>query len=274
MSKIAWTGTTWNPIVGCSKVSAGCRNCYAERMAFRLAHMGQANYQQVVDSAGWNGRVATCSARHWDNVPKSGLCFVCSMGDLFYEAVPCRYLDEVYSEMLSHPNTTFQVLTKRPQRALHYYESSIDNSGAYEGLLSRIGNAPNIWLGATCENQEWADRRLKVLYEIDPVLRFASLEPLLGRIDLKFHLGLAPNHEDLQGLLGWLIVGCESGSGRRPCKLQWVRAIVDQCGAAGVPVFVKQIEIDGRVVHDVEPIAKALGYTVAEIRQFPAGVVA
>lgn len=265
-TRIEWSNQTWNPIVGCSKVSPGCQNCYAERMAQRLAGMGQPNYLDVINyyDGRWNGEVAVCTQRHWDNIPKSGMCFVCSMGDLFHEKVPFQFLDEVYSEMISHPNTTFQVLTKRPDRALEYYRSCIADADEHDGLPCPIVNAPNIWMGATCENQEWADRRLRDLYEIDPVLRFASFEPLLGPVDLKFHLGLAPNHEDLRGLLGWIIVGCESGPGRRRCQLNWLRSIVQQGQAANIPVFVKQVDLNGKVVKDITKFPRDL-----RVREFP-----
>lgn len=257
MSKIEWTGKTWNPVVGCKKISAGCANCYAERMAFRLAHMGQANYQRVVDSAGWNGDVALCTQRHFDNIPKRGMCFVGSMTDLFYEKVPDRYLDEVYSAMLTQYKTTFQILTKRPERALAYYQSWIADAEEYDGLPSPIVNAPNIWFGVSAENQEMADRRIDTLMQIPAIVRFVSAEPLLGQLVFR-----GPVCE-------WVILGCESGPRRRQCKMVWMRSVVEQCRTDGVPVFVKQVDIDGHVVKDPEAIAAHLGFDVEQIRQFP-----
>jgi len=281
MSKIEWTDKTWNPIVGCKPVSEGCRHCYAERMARRLAAMKQTKhkYNNVVDRHGWTGRV------HLDRdclgkPPKSGMCFVCSMGDLFYGNVCDDHIYDVYLAMEKNPDVTFQVLTKRPHRGLRFHRMAVPP------------HLDNLWVGTTVEHPDYQDR-IKPLLQIPAAVRFVSAEPLLGPVDLMPWLwffgcecGLQFNAPGLDGKrllypecrrsvtprdhsLDWVIVGCESGPGRRPCKLEWVRAIVDRCGAAGVPVFVKQIEIAGRVVHDVEPIAKALGYTVAEIRQFP-----
>lgn len=294
-TKIPWTQHTWNPEVGCAKVSPGCAHCYGEPMATRLAHMGQANYQRIITAGRWNGKVAPCSRRHWDNVPKSGMCFVCSMGDLFYEGISDERRDEIYSRMLQHHQTTFQVLTKRPERALAYYENCIEDADQFDGLPSPIVNAPNIWLGVTAENQEWADRRIAILKQIEAVVLFVSCEPLLAPIDIR--RWLAPTYRcecgDVRplgerscprcgrwpGKLGdqlgrssmvnWVIVGCESGPGRRPCELEWVADIVDQCHAAAVPPFVKQVDLNGKVVKDPQRIAAALNRSVEEIQQWP-----
>jgi protein gp37 len=185
-TKIEWSTHTFNPIVGCRKVSLGCEHCYAERMANRLAGMGKSNYLEVVDyyKGGWNGEVSLCTQKHWDSIPKSGMCFVGSMSDLFYDKVPFRYLDEIYSELLKHPNATYQILTKRPGRALEYYQSAIADADEHDGLPCPIVNAPNIWFGATAENQEWADKRIPILLQIPAALHFVSLEPLIGAVDI------------------------------------------------------------------------------------------
>lgn len=275
-TKIEWTDKTWNPVVGCKKISPGCDHCYAERMANRLAGMGKSNYLEVIDyhQGGWNGNVWTCTQRHWDNIPKSGRCFVGSMSDLFYEEVPLRFIDEVYSELLTHHRATYQILTKRPQRALEYYQSAIVDAEEHDGLPCPIVNAPNIWFGATAENQECLDWRARDLIQIPAIVRFFSLEPLLGPITLKFHLGFAPKHEDLRSQFHWVIVGPETGPGRRPCELEWIDSIVAQCHAADVPIFVKAIHIaDGRggtrVVKDINQISNQLAMAPEKLRQWP-----
>jgi len=228
-SAIEWTGSTWNPVAGCTKVSAGCDHCYAERMAKRLAAMARAatshnaepgrtaNYLRVVNSRGqWNGKLHLDEAALQDplrwQAPRT--IFVNSMSDLFHEAIPLEFIRRVFDAMNRCPQHTFQVLTKRPAMAAKY--------------APRLKWTPNIWLGTTVEEAKVLGR-LVSLRKCGTAVRFLSLEPLLG-----------PLHNfPLEGI-DWVIVGGESGPGARPMKPEWVLAIRDQCLANGIPFFFKQ----------------------------------
>ncbi len=253
-TKIPWTDETWNPAVGCTKVSEGCTNCYAEKMAVRLYCMGVGKegnaikkYGSVLCDSKWNGKVfcdesALDKPLHWK---KPRRIFVCSMSDLFHPSVPFEFIDKVFDTMLSCRQHTFQLLTKRPERALEYYDGVISDSSIMgePAMIDHI-DAKHIHLGVTAENQKCADERIPILLQIPAAVRFVSCEPLLGWVNLHIAEGA--------GILGWVIVGCESGPKRRECKLEWVRSIVEQCKAIGVPVFVKQISINGKVSHKME----------------------
>lgn len=274
-TKIEWTEVTVtvNPFPGCKKISPGCQNCYAERMAQRLKAMGQAKYQDVVDAHGWTGKVQTDGGMEVMRVPGKGkMVFVQSMGDLFYEGISPISVSWVIQEILQQPQHTWQILTKRPDRALAYYR---DRTGWTDPAM-----APHIWMGTTCEDQEWADQRIPILIQIPAAVRFASMEPLLVPIH-DHSSALFPGDPSMArgwswADLDWVIVGCESGPGRRPCDNQWVADIVAQCHAAGVPVFVKQIRVGRKVEKDPEMIALELtGYfeggplCVGDIQQWP-----
>ena len=228
-SAIEWTESTWNPVVGCSHVSQGCCNCYAERMAKRLAAMARAartrgtdpgrtaNYLQVVDDCGrWNGHLhldheAVEDPLHWKS-PRT--VFVNSMSDLFHEAVPLDFIRRVFNVMNRSPQHTFQVLTKRPEIAAEY--------------SSRLDWTANIWMGTSVENAD-VRRRVAALRRTGARVKFLSLEPLLGPIP----------RLPLQGI-DWVIVGGESGPGARPMNRDWVYQIKDRCAACGVSFFFKQ----------------------------------
>lgn len=208
-TKIEWTDKTWNPIVGCSKVSAGCANCYAERMANRLACMGQMSYNKVVlqGRPEWTGKTAFVESAleqplHWK---KPQLVFVCSMGDLFHESVPFEWIDKVFAVMALCRQHTFQVLTKRPERMKEYIcemsengkwdacsvdpetlDWSMTQSGTHEfaNYIRRPFPLPNVWIGVTAENQEQADKRIPILLQIPAAKRFVSVEPMLSAVDL------------------------------------------------------------------------------------------
>ena len=272
-TKIAWTGETLNPFPGCNKISPGCLNCYAEKMAARQVGMKTRGYDKIITDGHWNGhvcdRMAEAKAK-LDKIKKPGThIFVQSMGDFFHPAIPDLHRDSVISWALNRPRLVFQILTKRIDEAEYYYQRVGDDAEEFEGIKPPLFDAPNIWLGVTCENQEWLDRRVPVLLRIPAAVRFLSLEPLLGPLNLRFHLGVAKNHEDLRGAFDWVIVGCESGPHRRPCKREWVESILKQCHEADVPVFLKQFEIDGKVVHDAHMLADYFGYEVEQIRQWP-----
>lgn len=206
---IEWTGVTWNPVTGCDKVSEGCRNCYAERMAKRLKAMGQKKYRKGFKVA-W----------HWDCLAeplrwrKPRDVFVGSMGDLFHSSVPRQFVFAVFQVMLEARQHRFQVLTKRRSR--------FKELNGY-GLWGR-----NVWMGVSVEDARCLER-IEDLRECDAAVKFLSLEPLLGPLP-----GL-----DLSGI-DWVIVGGESGPGARPMNPDWVRSIRDQCLAARVPFFFKQ----------------------------------
>lgn len=208
-SKIEWTESSWNPVTGCTKISEGCRNCYAERMARRLKAMGQPNYR--------NGFKVTCHP-HTLTLPlkwkKPRTIFVNSMSDLFHEEIPLAFLDEIFFTMNEARWHTFQVLTKRAE-----YMAQISG---------RFNWSPNIWMGVTVESAKHVDR-MDFLRDVPAAVRFLSLEPLLGPIpDL-----------NLDGI-DWVIVGGESGPGARPMRKEWVLEIRDRCLNVGVPFFFKQ----------------------------------
>jgi protein gp37 len=228
-SSIEWTESTWNPVAGCTKVSAGCKHCYAERMAKRLAAMARAdqvagrdpgrkiNYLQVVDKHGrWNGKLvldedALADPLGWKQ-PR--VIFVNSMSDLFHEDLPVEAIQRVFAVMNRCPQHTFQVLTKRSYVA-----------ALFAGSLTW---SRNIWLGTSVENALVLDR-IAALRRVPAAVRFLSVEPLLGPIP----------RLPLTGM-DWVIVGGESGPGARPMEPAWVRPIRDRCVAQGVPFFFKQ----------------------------------
>ena len=206
---IEWTDSTWNPVTGCSKISPGCKHCYAERMAHRLQAMRQRNYQ--------NGFEVTLQPQmlehplHW-KAPRS--IFVNSMSDLFHDEVPLSYVQQVFDVMNRANWHQYQILTKRAERV--------------QELSPKLKWAPHIWMGVSVENE-------KYLYRVDHLrktgahVKFLSLEPLLG-----------PLHKmNLRGI-DWAIVGGESGPGARPVDPAWVTDIRDQCVKANVAFFFKQ----------------------------------
>ncbi len=208
-SDIEWTEATWNPLTGCTKISPGCKYCYAERMANRLKAMGQRNYR--------NGFALTLHEHlveqplHW-KTPKT--IFVNSMSDLFHEAVPFEFIERVFAVMTEAWWHHFQVLTKRSDRLRE--------------LAPRLPWRTNIWMGVSVENEDYAFR-IDDLRKTAAAVKFLSLEPLLGPL---------PNL-NLEGI-DWAIVGGESGPKSRPIEIDWVTDIRDQCDAAGVPFFFKQ----------------------------------
>lgn len=231
-------GKSWNPVAGCRKVGEGCRHCYAERMAARLAAMSRADrangrepgrkekYECVVTPAGqWNGKVAYDSSAFGDlgRWKKPQTVFVCSMSDLFQPAVSTEYIGEVFAAMIAQPEHRYIVLTKRPQRIAE--------------LMYVLGIAaadlPNLWFGFSAENQGSFHERATFLAAVSSFgwNTCASLEPLLGAI----RCGEALTW------LQWIIVGSETGVGARRAEPGWVEDIVRECSKAGVPCFVKQV---------------------------------
>ncbi|GAP09959.1 bacteriophage protein gp37 [Bellilinea caldifistulae] len=208
-SAIEWTESTWNPLTGCTKISPGCKHCYAERMAKRLQAMGQSNYR--------NGFDLTLHDHALEiplNWKQPQMIFVNSMSDLFHEDVPLEFIQKVFDTMTKAHWHTFQVLTKRSDRLLE--------------LDKELYWPENVWMGVSVENQNYAFR-IDHLRETHAAIRFLSLEPLLGPL---VNLNLSGIH--------WVIVGGESGPGARPIQESWVCDIRDQCLDANVPFFFKQ----------------------------------
>ena len=208
-SRIEWTETTWNPVTGCTKISQGCKHCYADRMSRRLQAMGVSKYRD-----GFTVAVHPQALRDPLRWRKPRLVFVNSMSDLFHQAVPTSFIESVFAVMNTVPQHTFQVLTKRPSRV--------------RLLNSRLRWTPNIWLGTSIESEDWLNR-VDLLKETSARTKFLSLEPLLGPLP-----GLT-----LDGV-HWVIAGGESGPGARPMDPDWVRHIRDTCMESDVPFFFKQ----------------------------------
>lgn len=270
-TKIAWATETWNPVTGCTPISPGCANCYAKRMAQRLK--GRHGYPaddpfSVTLHADKMGQPI-----QWKSPRK---IFISSMGDLFHDDVELRWIDTILTIIDICPQHRFLSLTKRPHNLQEKLYGVTEKRPFRE--LGGGDYLPNLWLGTSCENQEWADKRIPHLQAISAAVRWLSLEPLLGPINFRwkpYHYqatgetyreylnrkGSISDHESLSQL-NWIVIGAESINGRpgRPCKLEWVESIVGQCKDAGVPVFVKQLEINGRLEHDINKFPKYLQY--------------
>jgi len=208
-SAIEWTESTWNPVSGCTKISSGCLNCYAERMARRLKAMGQERYK--------NGFKVTLHPEALDEPyrwKKARVVFVNSMSDLFHKDIPDDFIQSVFTTMNENPQHTFQVLTKRSERLRE--------------LSPLLNWSDNIWMGVTVEDNDNVGR-VDDLRFVPAAIRFLSMEPLLGPVG-----DLDLTHID------WVIVGGESGPGSRPMQEQWVIDIKKACDRADVPFFFKQ----------------------------------
>jgi protein gp37 len=240
-TSIGWTNEVWNPTTGCTKVSAGCKNCYAERIAQRFWR--NENYRPFTEVRLHPERLDI--PLHWR---KPRMIFVDSMSDLFHEEVPDEFVDKVFGTMFSATWHTFQILTKRADRMQRYFTERWNQPP--DLLLPQVDKThPNVWLGASCEDQKAADERLPLLLQTPAAVRFVSAEPLLGMISFQGWDGtLQRNYLDpdfagsrsKRGPLDWLICGGESGPNHRPMQLEWLESIVEQCQSAGVPVYVKQ----------------------------------
>ncbi len=252
MSKIEWTEQTWNPVIGCTPVSPGCLNCYAARQSIRLERMHPKDYgprDGIRIAEVTNGRpVFTGDVRCLPDrltVPLKRrtptVYFVNSQSDLFHEKVPDHFIHDVLHVVRQCPQHTFQVLTKRPERAAVFEWRCSKHKDDFSTL-------PNLWLGTSVEDQKAADERIPHLLRCPAAVRFLSCEPLLGPVDLSAfcggpYVGLPGDvvHPNYNFGINWVIVGGESGPKARPCKLAWIDGIVRQCRDAGVPVFVKQL---------------------------------
>ncbi len=263
MTKIEWTEQTWNPMVGCSKVSAGCQNCYAIQQAYRNDAMGQklenpgrlAYYDGLTEKRGtrveWTGVVRFVPEAL--EIPlkrkKPTVWFVNSMSDLFHESVTDEQIAKIWDVMEATPHHTYQILTKRPKRMMEQVRFHL------------LRTLPNAWLGVTAEDQRAADERIPLLLQTPAAVRFLSCEPLLGGLNLGRIRTLEAFSEDGPGTINaltgemfdadrsightdnidWVIVGGESGPKARPCDIDWIRSIIGQCDAMAIPCFVKQL---------------------------------
>lgn len=255
---IEWTDETWNPVVGCTKVSQGCKNCYAKTLHDRRHKAFLAGKDVAQQYAEPFERVQLMHQRV--DAPlfwlKPRRVFVNSVSDLFHPDVPDSFLDRVFAVMQASPHHTFQILTKRPERMAEYMRSAefrVEEAGeelaadmgwchAHEGA---VWPPRNVWLGTSVENQDVAVERIPHLMDTNAAVRFLSCEPLLGPVDLRPHMafdrfpgGFA--HASPLELLDWVIVGGESGKGARAMHVEWARFLRDQCIDAGVAFFFKQ----------------------------------
>jgi len=245
-SQIEWTDATWNPLVGCDQISPGCAHCYAKEQHDRRHKAYIAGKAMPVQYAQPFEVVQVRPDRldqplHWR---KPRRVFVNSLSDLFHDDVPDDFVKSVFTVMAIAKRHTFQVLTKRPER-MRRLVSSWRADDMYDYWYSFDDGAreveawplPNVWLGVSVENQRFVDERIPLLLQTPAAVRFISAEPLLGPIDLSFVGQARVEDPDLD----WVIVGGESGPHARPFDLAWARSIVEQCKAAGVPVFMKQL---------------------------------
>lgn len=245
-TKIEWAEETWSPITGCTKISPGCQNCYAERMAQRLK--GRFGYPEDEPF-----RPGTWHDDRLDQPfswRKPRLVFVCSMGDLFHDDVTVKMMELVMWTMLQANQHTYLLLTKRPELMRQFMVErswEVRFKGAH-GLYTLTGWPPrHIWLGVTAENQEQLNRRGRILMQIEAAKHFVSYEPALGPLDISpdgapyFYYNDLTHGEPVWCGPDWFICGGESGGGARPMHPDWARQVRDQCKAAGVPFFMKQM---------------------------------
>jgi protein gp37 len=260
-SKIEWTERTWNPVRGCTKISPGCKHCYAETFAERWRGIPGHPYEQGFDLRLVPHKLD--EPLHWKTPAR---VFVNSMSDLFQEGVPFEYIDRVFAVMALCPQLTFQVLTKRPHRMLEYFKaerrSYIANAADALGcsqndwyikivpIHTDRWPLPNVWLGVSAEDQTRANERIPQLLRTPATVRFVSYEPALEAIDFTAvkiacawnAMHCACSAEDCgHPKLDWIIVGGESGPSARPFNINWARSAVRQCKESSVACFVKQL---------------------------------
>jgi protein gp37 len=261
-TSIEWTDQSWPVINGCRRVSAGCENCYAERLT--ASRLSKTPKYQGLAVMGKNGPRWTGETRLWEphlsmpmRLRKPSRIFVADMGDLFYEGVPDYWIETVFAVMAMARRHTFQVLTKRPERMRDFVLSAAKAKAAHDIALLHynprqlIAEAewpgwplPNVWLGVSVEDQASADKRIPFLLETPAAVRFLSYEPALGPLHLDpSTLGCVGHLAQTFGnlLVNWVNVGGETGPGARPFDIRWARSAIDQCAAAAVPCFVKQL---------------------------------
>ncbi|CAN7416144.1 DUF5131 family protein [Paraburkholderia hospita] len=289
-TSIEWTDATWNPLRGCSRVSDGCRNCYAEKVAMRFRGEGQP-YEGLVrmttQGPKWTGEIKLVPAalREPFGWATPRRVFVNSMSDLFHESVPFDFIASVFAVMSVTTRHTYQVLTKRPARMLEFFKWVADYDGIFDDDrisntlanmdIPRVPHRPgrggydncgpgfpyeNVWLGVSVEDQRTANERIPLLLQCPAEVRWISAEPLLGPVDLTHmphgdesdldalrgqisyamqHVAMPPSAASSR--IDWVVCGGESGHGARPMHPDWARSLRDQCAAASVPFFLKQM---------------------------------
>jgi len=270
-TKIEWCDKSWNPVIGCTKCSPGCQNCYAERFAKRLKAICLSDscqnpeYMSVVDEKGWTGKIELCEHRleqplHWRKPHK---IFVCSMSDLFHEKVPFGFRDKVMYTIYRcyRHGHRFLILTKRIEEAFRYFNGDVEkrilklfpNYDKEFRLTKDISQC--FWLGVSISTPDelW---KIEKLLEIQAAIRFVSFEPLLEHIPKFDYYINNYTTGQIESILHWVIIGCESINGKAGwgCEDEklwwsWARNIIEQCKAAGIAVFMKQGPINGRVSH-------------------------
>lgn len=235
--------TQWNYAIGCHKVSPACQNCWASAWAKRFKQSFEPH----------------CSSK--EKPPKKGVCFVGNLSDMFGEWCDRLCPPEYYigQAVMQNGDATYLWLTKRPQRMAQALNGTVDIGTQVVPIRDFFSIQERHYFGFTAENQEWYDRRMDIAIESFPYWAnlWISVEPLLGPINLMFSGTLT--------IPRWIVVGCESGSKRRPCKIEWIESIVEQCRSSGIPVFVKQIVLpSGKFTNKIEEFPKHL-----QIRQVP-----
>ena len=263
ITNIEWTERTWNPVLGCTKISEACRHCYAETQAIRLHYIGEVSawknpeYMTCVDADGWTGKIELVEHR-LDEPDKWPACmiFVPSMGDLFHPGVPFAYVDRVMATVVRNPQHIFQLLTKRPDRMLEYWRTwqefgflrVMKLAGKTSFQNPWVDPLPNLWGGCTIENNKAARDRIFYFLKIPLAISFLSLEPLLERVKLQLRpdaenclacgdIGhqLWECHHTSHRMPSWIIMGGENGQRARPTHPDWFRYTRDETLEARVP---------------------------------------
>lgn len=240
-TKIEWADETWNPVTGCTPVSAGCKNCYAKRMARRLA--GRHGYPEAPNH--FNVTLRHDRILQPPKWRKPRRIFVCSMSDLFHKDVPDEFIFDVLTVVADCPQHTFLVLTKRPKRMAHMWRRA------------EVDAYPNLWLGVSAETQATADERIPQLLAMPAALHYLSLEPLLEEVRVHEWLGSVRRYTKDKGAswserqIGWCIAGAETGPGARYMNRDWARRALADCRAARIPFFMKQMSGRERIPDDL-----------------------
>lgn len=248
---IEYLDYTWNPMHGCSRASTGCKKCWAEKMSQRLAGMGVNGYSKE------DPFKVVClpdKLNEPSTVKKPSRIGVSFMGDLFHKDVQDSFINDIWETMMINDQHTYQILTKRPERMKEWIDKHIYDQSAFK----------NIWLGVSVENQEQADKRIPILLQIPAAVRFLSVEPMLERMDLSFWFSHGKPDEPEGWGIDQVICGAESGAGARPMNPEWARDLRDQCKYAGTPIFIKQLQINGRLIKDTNDFPLDL-----RIREYP-----
>lgn len=254
-TKIEWATDVWNPLRGCSKVSAGCASCYAEKVAARFSGPGQP-YEGLATRgpARWTGEVRLIEKHLEDPLRwrKPRRIFVNSMSDMFHESLSNETIAKVFRVICEanhgpfEERHTYQILTKRAERMVDWFEWAKEHESGWFSPITGKLDLGGVWTGVSVEDQKTADERISLLLRVPVAVRFISAEPLLGPIDLAQATAPRTQGDDANTSIGnrrlaWVIVGGESGHGARPMDPQWASDIVVACQGAGVPVFMKQM---------------------------------